>query len=59
LATRYLSDVINENYFAFDENRFSRAAEHNLLRAQSMFNLFHEFKKCAHELKPMAQDLLL
>lgn len=58
LAIRYLTDVLNENYFAFDTRRFSRAAEHHWLRAEAMYNLFQDFVAKEHILRKMALDLL-
>jgi Ser/Thr protein kinase RdoA (MazF antagonist) len=45
LAMRYLSDVLNENYFSYDNLKFSRAAQHNWLRANAMYTLFCDIKK--------------
>lgn len=58
LAMRYLADVLNEKYFMFDKDRFSRPAEHNLLRAQSMFNLFVDFSMKKHHIASMVRDIL-
>ena len=45
LAMRYLSDVFYEKYWAYDTTRFARAADHNLLRAQAMYNLYEDFRR--------------
>jgi len=45
LAMRYLTDVFYEKYWAYDSARFSRAADHNLLRAQAMYNLYEDFAR--------------
>ena len=45
LAMRYLSDVFYEKYWAYDKTRFSRAADHNLLRARAMYNLYEDFAR--------------
>lgn len=58
LAVRYLADVLNENYFAFDNQNFSRAAEHNILRACAMHNLFKSFQSQKNILSEMVNDLL-
>ncbi len=58
LAIRYLTDVLNENYFAFDKTRFARAAEHHWLRAEAMYNLFLDFARKKHLLKDMVESLL-
>ena len=39
LATRFLADSLNESYFGFDRERFTRSGEHNLLRARSQWSL--------------------
>lgn len=40
LATRYVTDLLEESYFAWDEKRFATAAEHNRVRAQGQLALF-------------------
>lgn len=59
LSMRYLADTLNESYFSFDKNRFSRSAAHNLVRAKAMFNLFHSFKDNDARMSTIAKDLLL
>jgi Ser/Thr protein kinase RdoA (MazF antagonist) len=58
LAIRYLTDVLNENYWSFDHKLFYRPAEHNLLRAQAMYNLFLEFEQKNEVLFEMISDFL-
>lgn len=58
LAIRYLTDVLNENYFGFARDRFSRAADHHWLRAQAMFNLCQEFSRNKKILLEMAECLI-
>ena len=43
LAMRYLTDVFYEKYWAYDTARFVRPADHNILRAQAMYNLYEDF----------------
>jgi Ser/Thr protein kinase RdoA (MazF antagonist) len=45
LAMRYLSDVFYEKYWAYDATRYARAADHNLIRAQAMYNLYKDFAR--------------
>lgn len=59
LSMRYLADVLNENYFNFDEKRFARSSEHNWLRAQAMFNLYQDFYAKKDELLSMIKGHLL
>ncbi len=59
LATRYLADVLNEKYFRFDQERFTRSAEHQWLKAQAMHNLFEDFARKEREIAILAKDLLL
>jgi Ser/Thr protein kinase RdoA (MazF antagonist) len=40
LATRYVTDLLEESYFAWDETRFASAAEHNRVRARGQLALF-------------------
>jgi Ser/Thr protein kinase RdoA (MazF antagonist) len=58
LSMRYLADVVNESYWAYDSTRFVRPADHNLLRAQAMFNLFQDFKAKKSELKTLIKRYL-
>lgn len=39
LAVRFAVDVVNQNYFRWDENRAKNRAEHNLLRATGQWSL--------------------
>jgi aminoglycoside phosphotransferase (APT) family kinase protein len=41
LAARFAADALRERYFGWDQTRFSRAGEHNLLRARGQWAL-HE-----------------
>lgn len=59
LSMRYAADTLNESYFSFDNNRFSRSAPHNFIRAKSMFNLFHSFKERDVQMRKIAEDLLV
>jgi Ser/Thr protein kinase RdoA (MazF antagonist) len=59
LAMRYLTDVLNEKYWAFDQYRFARPAEHNWLRAQAMYGLFMDFSRKKKKLFEMKKDYLL
>lgn len=59
LSIRYLTDVLNESYWAYDRERFSRPAEHNLLRARAMHNLFLDFYRKREILQSLLGDLLL
>lgn len=59
LAIRYLTDVLNENYFSFDRTRFSRRAEHNWQRAQAMYALYNDGIRKSLQLKKIVRDSLL
>lgn len=59
LSMRYLTDVLNENYWAYDCERYSRPAEHNLIRAKAMHHLFQEFFAKQGVLTEMVSDFLL
>lgn len=59
LAMRYLTDVLNENYFSYEKNRFKRAAPHNLLRAQAMYKLYEDFCLKKPIIKELAESFLL
>lgn len=39
LAARFLADALNESYFAWDPERFSSAADHQLARASNQLDL--------------------
>jgi Ser/Thr protein kinase RdoA (MazF antagonist) len=39
LAARFLTDVVTDNYFSFDDKRFPTRKAHNWARAQAQFNL--------------------
>lgn len=58
VAIRYLTDVLNEKYWAYDSSRFARAAEHNWLRAQAMYRLFQDFIQHRAVLKDLINSLL-
>lgn len=58
LAMRYATDTLNENYFLHDQNRFSRPAEHNWLKTQSMFGLFRDFSHKGPQLRCLIDGLL-
>jgi Ser/Thr protein kinase RdoA (MazF antagonist) len=59
LAIRYLTDVLNESYFRYDSTRFNRAAEHQWLKAQAMYQLFMDFGRKEAHVSAMTKDLLL
>lgn len=59
LTMRYAADTLNENYFLHDKDRFSRAADHNWLKTNSMYHLFLDFERKSLELKTMISDYLL
>lgn len=58
LAMRYAADTLNESYFLHDQNRFSRPAEHNWLKTQSMLGLFRDFCRKGPQLRCLVDDLL-
>ncbi len=45
LSARFLSDTLNESYFAWDPTRYPSHGAHNLSRAQAMWNLHKSVKK--------------
>lgn len=59
LAMRYLADVLNERYWAFDQKRFLRRADHNLLRSQAMYGLFSDFCHKSKIIEQMVGGFLL
>lgn len=59
LTMRYAADVLNENYFLHDKDRFFRAADHNWLKTKSMYELFLDFERKSPQLKTMISDYLL
>jgi Ser/Thr protein kinase RdoA (MazF antagonist) len=58
LAIRYLSDVLSENYFAYDPTRYKRACDHNWQRAQAMYALYEEFERKKYELREIINNFL-
>ncbi len=46
LATRFLTDVFEESYFAWDANRYASAGDHNLARAEGQLALFEAAWAC-------------
>ncbi len=58
LAMRYLSDVLNENYFSYDTLKFSRAAQHNWLRANAMYELFCDMQKKSADISQLINAVL-
>ena len=56
LSMRYLCDVLMENYFSYDNTRFSRAAEHNLLRSEAMYKLFLDMKQKSADLSDICTN---
>lgn len=59
VAIRYLTDVLNEKFWAYDKTRFNRAAEHNWIRAQAMYELAKDFVRHGPVLKDLIMSLLL
>lgn len=59
LSIRYLTDVLNECYWAYDKSRFLRPADHNLLRASAMLNLAKDFAAKRETIAQMVKDYLL
>jgi len=45
LASRFLRDVLEDQYFGFDRARFASRAEHNWLRAKGQFALYCDIEK--------------
>ncbi|MGB1014014.1 MAG: phosphotransferase enzyme family protein [Nannocystaceae bacterium] len=46
LTTRFAADAVNESYFGWDRKTYSRAGEHNLLRARGQFSLARSAREC-------------
>lgn len=44
LAARFLADYFNDNYFGWDNNRYSSRKEHNLARCKGQIALFKSIK---------------
>jgi thiamine kinase-like enzyme len=42
LCARFATDILQESYFAWDETRYGRAAEHNLFRARGQLSLYRQ-----------------
>ncbi len=45
LSARFCADAINNTYFAEDRNKYPQKGQHNLIRAQSQFNLGQSARK--------------
>lgn len=59
LSMRYLTDVLLESYFSYDRIKFTSAAHHNWLRAQSMYRLFLDMKQKSTDLSLLCQKNLI
>lgn len=53
LASRFLADALNEQYFGWDSKRFATRGEHNLLRAQGQWSLAQDVLASREELRAM------
>lgn len=49
LAARFAADALNESYFGWDRSQFSRAGEHNLLRARGQLSLATSARSCRRQ----------
>ncbi|QQS22867.1 aminoglycoside phosphotransferase family protein [bacterium] len=47
LASRFLNDYIDDNYFGWDETRYTSRKDHNLARAIGQIALWHSMKQQA------------
>lgn len=45
LAARFAADALEESYFGWDKKRFTRAAEHNLARANGQLAIAHSVRR--------------
>jgi Ser/Thr protein kinase RdoA (MazF antagonist) len=45
LSARFCADVLNENYFGWDADRFSSASEHNLVRANNQLVVYESLQR--------------
>jgi Ser/Thr protein kinase RdoA (MazF antagonist) len=51
LAARFCADALNENYFAWDTERFSSHSEHSQIRAMGQLNAYKSLSKNIAEAK--------
>lgn len=58
LAARFAADALKESYFSWDPGRFSRASEHNLLRAGSQLNLARDIERHLPEMRKIIVTLM-
>lgn len=58
LATRYATDVLEESYFAWDRERFERAADHHRIRAEGQLSLFEAARRCREERAVILESVL-
>ena len=58
LAARFAADALEETYFGWDRTRFTRAREHNLLRAQSQLSLARSLATQRRELAAVVDRTL-
>lgn len=58
LATRFAVDALAESYFGWDSTRYSRAGEHNLVRARGQWNLHRAVLDCRSEREQLLRRYL-
>lgn len=58
LGVRFLTDALEESYFGFDQARFARPGEHNLLRARGQIALAERVARDRPELEETVAKIL-
>lgn len=57
LAARFAADALNESYFGWNREKYQRASEHNLLRAESQLNLARSVGTQAEKAEAIARQV--
>ncbi len=58
LAARFATDALEERYFGWDKERFARASEHNVVRAQSQLQLARSIGDQEQEIVALTRRLV-
>ena len=57
LCMRFATDALEETYFSWDKNKFSRASEHNLVRAKNQYRLFMMLESSREERRELVHRI--
>lgn len=58
LAARFLTDALEEKYFAWDPSRFNSRSQHNCIRAAGQLALFKSITRQGRVLESIQKDIL-